>query len=103
LGGGHVGEEGVGNGTGAKPAATRADAKQLGEACSELLHVVAGRRDRLWEALDPVLAKQIAWADADPDAMRALLRDPIRQRQILAALDDVVGPADQDTEQTRQA
>jgi len=52
----------------------------------------SGRVERLRERLDPTISTLAKWADENPDAMRRLLSDPALQRQLLAALDDVVGP-----------
>ena len=53
------------------------------------------RRDRILGQLDPHVGTLARWADEHPEAMRRLLTDPEMQRLLLAALDDVVGPADE--------
>jgi hypothetical protein len=41
--------------------------------------------------LDPVVSTVSRWADENPEVMRRLLRDPVLRKQLLAAIDDVVG------------
>ena len=66
------------------------------ESCPAMSGPVRSRRDRIGWRLDPVVSRLSAWSDEDPVAMRKLLTDPVLQRQVLEAIDDVVGPADQE-------
>ncbi len=52
---------------------------------------VAGRRERIWGRLDPVISTLARSADEDPAAMRRLLDDPMLQWQLLLALEAVTG------------
>jgi len=55
---------------------------------------VRSRRDRIGWRLDPVASTLARWTDDAPEVMRRLLTDDVLRRQLLNALEDVVGPAD---------
>ncbi len=91
LGGGHVGEQGGDAENAAKPAAARPDAESAGEATGRFGSIPVSRHQQIWGALDPTIATVARWADENPAVMRRLLTDPALQRQLLGALDNVVG------------
>ena len=55
---------------------------------------VRSRQDRIGWGLDPVVSTLSRWADEAPEVMRRLITDPVLQRQLLGALDEVVGRLD---------
>ena len=72
------------------PDAPEPSANTVGEVRSALSHQGAGRRERIWGRLDPVVATVACWADEDPPAMRRLLSDVELRAHLLTALDDLV-------------
>jgi len=85
------------------PASARPEGGDPGEIGRAQASVGATRRDRILGRLEPVVSRVAGWADEDPAAMRRLLVDDEFRRHLLAALDDVVGPASTDGASERGA